>query len=191
MKKCYSLSAMPKGILSLLYTPIPSLYIDREEPIWDIYYYLGTLTLYIGCLLLLYDYFILNTDNIYTYRAIQNIPAFIASPPQSRLYICNTNQGWLPFIIIGGGMHILGHLFRNDTMKEKKTYSKNEIKKMIMESYDYWYKKTYWASIKYNIPVQPRLNNYYRKNIRKHIHKDMKKKGIHPDIVEKHLNTIL
>ena len=73
----------------------------------------------------------------------------------------------------------------------KKEYSNNEIKKLIIESYDKWYKKTYWASIKYNIPVQPRLNQYYRKNIRKQVLKDMKKQGINPEIAEKHLNSIL
>ena len=100
--------------------------INQEEPFWDILTILGTLLLYTGCLLLLYDYFILNTDNIYTYGAIQNLPLFIASQPQSKLYICNTNQGWLPFILIGGGFQALGkYMPREKPCLKKKNQKKN------------------------------------------------------------------
>ncbi len=116
---CLSGFTRLKGHLPPLHIPHTlKPYIDSREPIWDIYRHIGGIMFYIGLILLVYDYFILNGDNPYFYGQLQNLPLFLANSARfSQTKLGDMNEAWLFFLYIGGGLDILGGFF---TTKPKK-----------------------------------------------------------------------
>ena len=115
MRLTYSVSALRKRILTYIY-------IDPEEPHWDIFRYVGDTMFYIGCILLLYDYYICTDIRILVMGklSLNTFMTFIVNPQLSTVYLMGTSQAFLFFLLVGGFMNILGLLMTNKPGKPNK-----------------------------------------------------------------------
>lgn len=113
MKTTYSVSAMRKRILSYIY-------IDPDEPHWDIFRYTGDTMFYIGCILLLWDYYICTDLHILVMGklSLNTLMTFIINPQCSNIYIFGTSQAFMFFILVGGFINILGTMFTSKKRKQ-------------------------------------------------------------------------
>ena len=115
MKRLYNASALRKRILSYIY-------IDPEEPIWDIFRYTGDIMFYIGCILLLYDYYLCTDLRILVMGklSLNTLLTFIINPQCSSIYLLGTSQAFMFFILVGGFMNILGIMLTNKPKKQNR-----------------------------------------------------------------------
>ena len=110
-----SVSALRKRLLTYIY-------IDKTDPEWDIARYIGDIMLYIGIILLLYDYYICTDLRILVMgkQHIETLMTFIVNPQLSSIYFLGTSQAFIFFILVGGFSSILGTLLSNKPKKPNK-----------------------------------------------------------------------
>ena len=117
MRMHITLRALHEGLFALAHRVWDSLYIDEKEPEWDVLRYTGDVMFYLGIILLIYDYFIIDACHVYTGALPKNIVLFIINPQCSHVCLFNQSQFWLFLIMAGGFFTTLGGVMSNAPKK--------------------------------------------------------------------------